>query len=150
MFAEARSQREACPSAPLRCEPAAAVQKRYRVELRVRGRDERGPVVRGVGHGERAEDERHDVRRIERHRRLALGPGARQQRALARYVLSWVWILPPLAVIWPLGLTGGETSVLFLGWVAVWAVLSRFQRDGQFWHDVWAGTRLVNSLPLSR
>ena len=53
-------------------------------------------------------------------------------------------------MIWPLGLTGGETSVLFLGWVAVWAVLSRFQRDGQFWHDVWAGTRLVNSEPMSR
>ena len=78
------------------------------------------------------------------------GQAITQQRALGRYVLSWVWILPPLAVIWPLGLTGGETSVLFLGWVAVWAVLSRFQRDGQFWHDVWAGTRLVNSEPMSR
>jgi len=78
------------------------------------------------------------------------GRALTQQRALGRYVLSWVWVLPPLAFIWPLGLTGGETSVLFLGWVAVWAVLSRFQRDGQFWHDVWAGTRLVNSEPLSR
>ena len=78
------------------------------------------------------------------------GQALTQQRALVRYVLSWVWILPPLAVIWPLKLSGGETSVLFLGWVAVWAVLSRFQRDGQFWHDVWAGTRLVDSEPMSR
>ena len=78
------------------------------------------------------------------------GQALTQQRALVRYVLSWVWILPPLAVIWPLSPSGGETSVLFLGWVAVWAVLSRFQRDGQFWHDAWAGTRLVNSEPMSR
>lgn len=80
----------------------------------------------------------------------AAGLPLTQHRAFGRYVLAWVWILPPLAVLWPLGLSGGETSVLFLGWVAVWAILSRFQRDGQFWHDVWAGTRLVDSEPLSR
>jgi uncharacterized RDD family membrane protein YckC len=60
-------------------------------------------------------------------------------------VLSWVWFLPPLAVLAPLQLSGGETFVLTTGWVAVWAVLSRFQSDKQFWHDVWAGTRLVNA-----
>jgi hypothetical protein len=37
-----------------------------------------------------------------------------------------------------------------LGWVACWAVISRFQREGQFWHDAMAGTRLVTSLPMSR
>jgi uncharacterized RDD family membrane protein YckC len=26
----------------------------------------------------------------------------------------------------------------------VWALLSRFQTDKQFWHDAWAGTRLVH------
>ncbi len=68
-----------------------------------------------------------------------------QKRALLRYVLSWIWFLPPLAVLAPLQLSGGETFVLTTGWVAVWAVLSRFQSDKQFWHDVWAGTRLVNA-----
>ena len=34
-----------------------------------------------------------------------------------------------------------------LGWVAVWALLSRFQPQRQFWHDVWAGTRLIDVQP---
>ncbi len=80
----------------------------------------------------------------------AAGNAISQQRALGRYVLSWVWILPPLAVLWPLGLTAAETGVIFLGWIAVWALLSRFHPLRQFWHDAWAGTRLVNSEPLSR
>jgi len=80
----------------------------------------------------------------------AAGNAISQKRALGRYVLSWVWILPPLAVVWPLGLTAGEAGFLFFGWVAMWALLSRFHPARQFWHDAWAGTRLVNSKPLSR
>jgi uncharacterized RDD family membrane protein YckC len=78
------------------------------------------------------------------------GQALNQKRALARYVLSWIWILPPLAVVWPLGLGGGATASIFLGWVVVWALLSRFHPDQQFWHDAWAGTRLVRSEPMSR
>jgi uncharacterized RDD family membrane protein YckC len=73
-----------------------------------------------------------------------------QMRALVRYVLSWIWLLPPLAVIAPFSLSGGETSLLVIGWVWVYALLSRFQPQQQFWHDVWAGTRLIDSKPLSR
>jgi len=73
-----------------------------------------------------------------------------QARALLRYVLSWMWFLPPLAAIAPFGLSGGETSVLVLGWVAVWALLSRFHPQRQFWHDAWAGTRLVTATPPGR
>jgi uncharacterized RDD family membrane protein YckC len=67
-----------------------------------------------------------------------------QQRALVRYVLSWIWFLPPLVGMAPYHLTGAESFVLLTGWVLVWALLSRFQTDKQFWHDVWAGTRLVH------
>jgi len=70
-----------------------------------------------------------------------------QWRALLRYVLSWIWFLPPLLLMAPFGLTGGEIAVLMIGWVTVWALLSRFQREGQFWHDIWAGTRLVDARP---
>ena len=78
------------------------------------------------------------------------GKAISQRRALARYVLSWVWLLPPLIAVSPFQLPGGEVGVVVLGWIAVWALLSRFQAQGQFWHDVWAGTRLVSSQPLSR
>jgi len=73
-----------------------------------------------------------------------------QTRALARYVLSWIWLLPPLALLAPFSLSGGETAMLMIGWVLVYGLLSRFQPQQQFWHDVWAGTRLIVSKPLSR
>jgi len=38
--------------------------------------------------------------------------------------------------------------VLSSGWIAIWAIASRFQPQGQFWHDVWAGTRLISVKPL--
>lgn len=80
----------------------------------------------------------------------ATGQPISQSRALWRYVLSWIWFLPPLALIAPFALSAGETSLLVIGWVTVWALLSRFHPQQQFWHDAWAGTRLVSSLPLSR
>ena len=68
-----------------------------------------------------------------------------QQRALRRYLASWLWFVPPLLLTWPLHLPALEVGVLTLGWVAVWALLSRFQRERQFWHDVLAGTRLIST-----
>jgi uncharacterized RDD family membrane protein YckC len=78
------------------------------------------------------------------------GKAISQRRALGRYVLSWVWFLPPLVALAPFNLPGPEVAVLVVGWIVVWALLSRFQSQGQFWHDVWAGTRLVSSQPLNR
>ncbi|WP_342621136.1 RDD family protein [Rhodoferax sp. GW822-FHT02A01] len=78
------------------------------------------------------------------------GKAITQKRALLRYVLSWVWFLPPLMAVAPFQLNGAEVGVIAVGWIAVWALLSRFQSQGQFWHDVWAGTRLISSQPLSR
>ncbi len=72
-----------------------------------------------------------------------------QPRALARYVLSWLWLLPPLAAVYPFGLSGGETTVIVLGWVAVYALLSRFHPEQQFLHDALAGTRLITSAPIT-
>ena len=66
-----------------------------------------------------------------------------QKRALLRYVLSWLWFLPPLGVSWLLGVSAREGAVLSIGWVAIWAILARFQARTQFWHDAWAGTELV-------
>jgi len=78
------------------------------------------------------------------------GAAISQTRALARYGLSWLWFLPPLAAIAPFHLTGAESALIITGWVIVWALLSRLHPQGQFWHDAWAGTRLVVSEPLSR
>ncbi len=78
-----------------------------------------------------------------------------QTRAIARYALSWVWLLPALAAagVFKLSgtaLSGAQTVAITIIWVILWAVASRFQPQNQFWHDVAAGTRLVTSAPLSR
>ena len=75
------------------------------------------------------------------------GAALTQQRALVRYLLSWLWFLPPLLLAAPWQVSSAETAVLVLGWIAVWAVLSRFHPQRQYWHDALAGTRLVSSAP---
>ena len=65
-----------------------------------------------------------------------------QQRAWLRYVLSWVWFLPPLLGSSIAGLDARQAIAISVAWVVLWATLARFHPQGQFWHDVLAGTRL--------
>ncbi len=78
------------------------------------------------------------------------GNAITQARALARYALSWLWFIPPLMVLSLFQVSGGESVLICTGWVIIWAILSRFHPQGQFWHDALAGTRLVNSQPVRR
>ncbi len=73
-----------------------------------------------------------------------------QLRALARYLLSWLWFVPPLAMAAIFKLSGGQTTVVVLGWVVFYALLARLHRDRQFVHDALAGTWLVNHAPMSK
>lgn len=75
----------------------------------------------------------------------ATGQPLTQARALWRYVLSWLWFLPPLLITLPFGLPVTEVGVLTVGWIAIWALLSRFHPQRQFWHDALAGTRLIST-----
>ena len=68
-----------------------------------------------------------------------------QARALLRYLLSWIWLLPSLSLVWLFGLPAAGLVALVLGWVAIYAMLSRFHPQRQFWHDALAGTRLISS-----
>ncbi|TFZ04718.1 RDD family protein [Ramlibacter rhizophilus] len=82
------------------------------------------------------------IRVVDRHgRRLHWG------RAALRYVFSLIWLLPPLAAFGSHQVALGPLMILLVGWVAVWALLSRFHPQRQFWHDAWAGTRLVPAPP---
>lgn len=80
-----------------------------------------------------------DIRVVDR-----AGQPITQARALLRYVLAWLWFLPALAGVAPFNLSGAESSVFIIGWVAIWALLSRFHPSQQFWHDALAGTRLIS------
>ena len=67
-------------------------------------------------------------------------------RAWLRYALCSVWVVPPLAVFAWQGIAGWKpVTAALLGWIAAWALLSRLHPQRQFWHDAWAGTRLVDA-----
>lgn len=70
-----------------------------------------------------------------------------QMRALLRYLLCWLWFLPALAAMAPFHLSAPETAAIVIGWVAAWAILSSLHPQRQFWHDAFAGTRLVSIAP---
>jgi uncharacterized RDD family membrane protein YckC len=76
------------------------------------------------------------------------GQPVRQARALARYLVSYIWFLPALASAALMHWSGG--SALF-GWMALWALIyagsTRLRPDRQYWHDVLCGTRLINWRP---
>ena len=73
-------------------------------------------------------------------------------RACVRYVLGWVWVAPPLAIVAAVkphaqsfsSALGIDAAALF-AWIALWALASLLDRDRRFWHDVASGTRLVNA-----
>ncbi|SFC18232.1 RDD family protein [Massilia yuzhufengensis] len=64
--------------------------------------------------------------------------------AVARFLLSWGWILPALLVREMLGMHGkGETAVLVTVGIVAWTLTAFLDKDRQFLHDRVAGTRLV-------
>jgi uncharacterized RDD family membrane protein YckC len=72
-------------------------------------------------------------------------------RAVARYLLSWLWFLPALLALHLSGLAGGWTSFgAVLAGVLAYAALARLHPDRQYWHDAVCGTRLVTWPPPRR
>ena len=66
-------------------------------------------------------------------------------RALLRFAFCWVWAAVPVAAYATGQVTLPTTGWIAAGWVAAWAALSRLHPQRQFWHDAWAGTRLVEA-----
>lgn len=75
------------------------------------------------------------------------GAPLRRSRAFLRYVFAWMWFVPIAAALKSRQFSLGQLMVVALGWIAVWALLSRFHPQRQFWHDALAGTRLVAQPP---
>jgi uncharacterized RDD family membrane protein YckC len=68
-------------------------------------------------------------------------------RALARYVLGWLWVLPSLS-LWQFGVRGWALAGALLGWMLLYGALSRLLPQRQFLHDVLCGSRVVTQLPM--
>lgn len=78
------------------------------------------------------------------------GQDLSQWRALLRYVFSWLWFVPPLALASFLSASSSAsgrgiaiTLTLFV-WIFVYACLSYALPNKQFLHDILAGTKLVH------
>lgn len=87
------------------------------------------------------------IRIVDRH-----GQPVKLGRAWFRYVLCSLWVVPPLAFFAHQRLSDWKPiTAALLAWVLLWALASRLHPQRQFWHDAWAGTRLVDaSAPSSR
>ena len=70
-----------------------------------------------------------------------------QRRAWARYVLSWLWFVPPLVIAQSIQAPLMVGLLLCPFWIVFWACLTYFRTDHQFLHDYLAGTRLVDVRP---
>lgn len=64
-------------------------------------------------------------------------------RAIARYLLAWLSILPGLALAWLLGAQEGMLILIPLANVAIWVLATYLDPERQFLHDRLAGTRLT-------
>lgn len=84
------------------------------------------------------------IRVTDRH-----GAALTQSRALLRYLLSWLWFLPPLLLAWAAGLSGASAAALLALWVPTYALLSGLHPERQYLHDALAGTRLILDPPPS-
>ncbi|HWP19148.1 MAG TPA: RDD family protein [Burkholderiaceae bacterium] len=87
------------------------------------------------------------------HVRLRRAGGDRltQARAFARFVASWIWFVPSLAVLWVLRPVDGYTVTAVMGgWVLLYAAASFLHPRRQYWHDALCGTELVEERPLPK
>jgi len=73
------------------------------------------------------------------------GGPVRFGRALYRFLLCWLWILPGLALAWLFGATAWMMVWIPALNMLLWALAARLDPQRQFPHDRLAGTRLVRA-----
>ncbi len=64
-------------------------------------------------------------------------------RAVARYLLLWIFVLPTLAVVWFAGLDEWAAVAALAASLALPPLYALVDRDRQFVHDRLLGTRIV-------
>ncbi len=84
--------------------------------------------------------------RVRTDRGLPLTP----RRALARYLASYVWFLPPLALASALQLPNAWAIFgLVSGWIVLYALSALMHPRRQFWHDALCDTAVTGYQPVA-
>jgi uncharacterized RDD family membrane protein YckC len=65
------------------------------------------------------------------------------KRAIGRYLLAWLWVLPGLAAAWALGAKNWMLVLIPATNILLWAMTAFLDPQRQFLHDRIAGTRIV-------
>lgn len=69
-------------------------------------------------------------------------------RAIARYLLSWLWFLPALLSLRLIGLhSGGAIIGSLIAGVLAYLLIARLHPQRQFLHDAICGSRVITQLP---
>lgn len=71
------------------------------------------------------------------------------QKAMFRYLWSWIWLVPPLGIALLFKTTVRQTVLATIGWWVFLFLAANRRTDKQFLHDVLAGTHLVYLKPDS-
>ena len=56
-------------------------------------------------------------------------------KAIVRYCLAWMWFLPAMALDHQLGLKEWQMAGVVMAGMLGWALIARFDKQGQFLHD---------------
>jgi len=65
-------------------------------------------------------------------------------KAVARYLLAWMWFLPAMVLDYAFKLKNWPSLGLIAIGMILWAAAIMFNKERQFLHDQLAGTRLIN------
>jgi uncharacterized RDD family membrane protein YckC len=76
------------------------------------------------------------------------GQPVQWKRAIGRYIVSWMWILPGAFLTWLLGAKGWLLVLIPAGNIGLWALTALLDPRRQFLHDRISGTQFV-TVPLS-
>lgn len=66
------------------------------------------------------------------------------KQACLRYCIAWMWVLPALAFNYWFDIQHWAGVAVFLVSMALWALLAKLDKNGQFLHDRLAGTCLIS------
>ncbi|OWW18527.1 RDD family protein [Noviherbaspirillum denitrificans] len=72
------------------------------------------------------------------------------KRALGRFFLSWLWVMPGLVAAWAFGAKEWLLVLIPAANVALWALATFLDPQRQFLHDRIAGTRLIAFEPTGK